>query len=271
LEPELEHLFDRPPGFRSGPFEIPLRSLIPEKVDGLLAAEKNISQSRLANGATRLQPITMLTGEAAGTLAALAIQKGVQPRDVPADEVQIQLLKSASILAREPMPKLPIGMRPWQAAQFSAAHKWIDVGADGFDAKGTLTRAQAAVLLDRVFLRAGNASTDESAESMYGRSTDAKATYKDVPIYSEYSAAVEGWHASGTVPACDKGPEMFCPSDAMSTAEFLGAVSALGSGKAGHSVDKEDLRREVNAENADPLTWMNAVMIVYNFEEASNK
>lgn len=267
LETNLEHLFDRPPGFRSGPFEVPLRSLIPEKVDGLLAAEKNISQSRLANGATRLQPITMLTGEAAGTLAALAVEKGVQPRAVPTEAVQIQLLKSACILAREPMPNLPIGMRPWQAAQFAVAHKWIDVGAGGFDAKATMTRAQAAVLLDRVFLRPGKASTDENSESMYGRSTEAKATYKDVPIYAVDSAAIEGWHASGTVPACAKGPEMFCPADAMTTAEFLEAVYALG-GKEGVSVTKADLRREVHIGDADLLTRIDAVMILYNFEEA---
>lgn len=268
IETELEHLSDRPPGFRSGPFEVPLGSFIPAKVDGLLAAEKNISQSRLANGATRLQPITMLTGEAAGTLAALAVREGVQPRAVPMEQVQIQLLKSASILAREPMPKLPIGMRPWQAAQFAVAHKWILVEPDGFDAKSTLTRAEAAVLLDRVFLRPGKASTDESAESMYGRSTDAKATYKDVPIYAVDSAAIEGWHASGTVPGCDKGPEMFCPSEPMSTAGFLDAVYALGAGKGVHSVTKDDLRQEVNAEDAAPLTRINAVMILYNFEEA---
>src|ERR1019366_1514184 len=104
MEPELEHLSDRAPGFRSGPFEVPLRSLIPEKVDGLLAAEKNISESRLANGATRLQPITMLTGQAAGALAALAVAERVQPRMVSAEQLQVALLQAGSILAREPMP-----------------------------------------------------------------------------------------------------------------------------------------------------------------------
>ncbi len=73
-EHDLEHATDMPRGFRAGPFQVPLRSLIPEKVDGLLAAEKNISQSRMANGGTRLQPITMLTGQAAGALAALAVR-----------------------------------------------------------------------------------------------------------------------------------------------------------------------------------------------------
>jgi hypothetical protein len=78
-------------------------------VDGLLAAEKNISQSRLANGATRLQPIAMLTGQAAGALAGLAIATHRQPRAIPADAVQLVLLRSGDILAREHMPDLTIG------------------------------------------------------------------------------------------------------------------------------------------------------------------
>ena len=53
-----------------GIFDIPARSLISSLYPGLFAAEKNISASRLANGATRLQPVTMSTGEAVGILAA---------------------------------------------------------------------------------------------------------------------------------------------------------------------------------------------------------
>ena len=56
----------------TGPFQVPFEVFIPEKVDGLVLAEKNISQSRLVSGATRLQPITMLTGQAAGAIRARA-------------------------------------------------------------------------------------------------------------------------------------------------------------------------------------------------------
>src|SRR5262245_32140604 len=41
--------------FVGGPFQIPFESFIPETVDGLLAGDKNISASRLAGGAFRLQ------------------------------------------------------------------------------------------------------------------------------------------------------------------------------------------------------------------------
>lgn len=54
----------------TGIFDIPAGSLISNLYPGLFATEKNISVSRLVNGATRLQPVAMSTGEAAGKLAA---------------------------------------------------------------------------------------------------------------------------------------------------------------------------------------------------------
>ncbi len=77
-----------------GNFQIPLSILIPAKVDGLIAAEKNLSMSRLVSGALRVQPITMMTGQAAGVLAALAVSQKIQPREVKAIQVQRELLKS---------------------------------------------------------------------------------------------------------------------------------------------------------------------------------
>jgi hypothetical protein len=66
-----------------GPFQVPLRILIPKNVEGLIAAEKHHSMSRWAAGALRLQPICMMVGQAAGALAALSAQAGVPPREIP--------------------------------------------------------------------------------------------------------------------------------------------------------------------------------------------
>lgn len=82
-----------------GPFQVPLRALVPQDTDGLLAAEKNLSMSRLAAGALRLQPISMMTGQAAGALAALSIRDGVQPRALPAVRVQRALLEAGVVLS----------------------------------------------------------------------------------------------------------------------------------------------------------------------------
>ena len=77
-----------------GPFQVPMNILIPKDTDGFIAAEKNLSMSRLAQGALRLQPITMMTGQAAGALAAVAVREKKQPREVHPLNVQWELLNS---------------------------------------------------------------------------------------------------------------------------------------------------------------------------------
>ncbi|KAF3885971.1 MULTISPECIES: FAD-dependent oxidoreductase [Nostocales] len=75
------------------PFTIPYRCLIPIKTDGLLVCEKNISVSHIANGATRLQPVVMNIGQAAGMAAALCIELNLSPRDLPVRTLQEALLR----------------------------------------------------------------------------------------------------------------------------------------------------------------------------------
>ena len=83
----------------AGNFQVPMSILIPKDVDGLLAAEKNLSMTRLVSGALRLQPITMMTGQAAGALAALSIREGVQPREFRALPVQRALVDAGVVLS----------------------------------------------------------------------------------------------------------------------------------------------------------------------------
>lgn len=74
------------------PFTIPYGALIPATVDGLLACEKNIAVSHIANGATRLQPTVLGIGQAAGMAAALCIERRCQPRELPLRLLQDALL-----------------------------------------------------------------------------------------------------------------------------------------------------------------------------------
>jgi hypothetical protein len=79
-------------------FNIPLGTLIPNSVDGIIAAEKSISVSNVINGATRLQPCVMLIGQAAGTLAALAVKENIAIKEVPVRKVQSELLKNKAMI-----------------------------------------------------------------------------------------------------------------------------------------------------------------------------
>ena len=79
-------------------FCIPLGALIPDKVDGLIVSDKAISVTNLINGATRLQPVVLLTGQAAGVLAALSVKRNQMPRKIPVREVQQKLLDASAYI-----------------------------------------------------------------------------------------------------------------------------------------------------------------------------
>ena len=80
------------------PFTVPLGTMIPKEKDNFLVAEKSISVTNLINGSTRLQPVTMELGQAAGALAALSIKKRLSPREVSVRDVQEVLLAGGARL-----------------------------------------------------------------------------------------------------------------------------------------------------------------------------
>ncbi|ACQ80967.1 secreted protein [Beutenbergia cavernae DSM 12333] len=73
----------------SFPFQIPLGSLLPVRVENLLPACKNIGTTHITNGAYRLHPVEWSIGEAVGALAAFSLDRGIAPRKVRADAVEL--------------------------------------------------------------------------------------------------------------------------------------------------------------------------------------
>ena len=61
------------------PFQIPMGALLPRDAVNFLPAGKNPGVTHLTNGAFRLHPIEWNVGESAATLAALWLEKGVEP------------------------------------------------------------------------------------------------------------------------------------------------------------------------------------------------
>ena len=64
------------------PFEIPLGSLIPERMENLIPASKNIGTTHITNGCYRLHPVEWNIGESAGMLAAFCRKRSLAPRQV---------------------------------------------------------------------------------------------------------------------------------------------------------------------------------------------
>lgn len=68
------------------PFEIPLGALIPQRMENLIAGNKNLGTTHITNGCYRLHPVEWNIGEAAGALAAYCIQTERFPRQIRANQ-----------------------------------------------------------------------------------------------------------------------------------------------------------------------------------------
>lgn len=74
-------------------FHVPYRSLVPEKTDNLLVAGRSVSGDRIAHCAFRNMSCCILTGQAAGTAAAVSIKTGKTTANVDIKLVQNSLLR----------------------------------------------------------------------------------------------------------------------------------------------------------------------------------
>lgn len=73
------------------PMSIPYRALIPEKLDGLIAAGRCLSADVAAHNWLNLIPHSVATGEAAGAAAAMALKKDCELRDINVADLQKRL------------------------------------------------------------------------------------------------------------------------------------------------------------------------------------
>jgi len=81
-----------------GWYHIPYRVLLPKGVEGLLVAGRCASNSHIAHASMRHIAVTMVTGHAAGTSAALAVQQGITPRQLEVEGLQATLRNQGAII-----------------------------------------------------------------------------------------------------------------------------------------------------------------------------
>jgi len=85
----------------AGSFGIPYRSLIPKGVEGILIAGRSMSTDHVVHNATRNVGCCMVTGEAAGTAAALSVKENVVPSKLDVLLLRSVLVKNGVYLERE--------------------------------------------------------------------------------------------------------------------------------------------------------------------------
>lgn len=81
------------------PYQIDLGSIIPGKGDcGNLLVPVCVSCSHIAFGSIRMEPVFMILGQSAGTVASLALKNGKDIHDLTYDEIKKQLIADGQIL-----------------------------------------------------------------------------------------------------------------------------------------------------------------------------
>ena len=102
------HKFDpAQPGVREGyfyvahpPLELPYRTLVPKKIDGLLVPVA-CSASHVGYQTIRMEPVFMALGEASGIAAGLAVRHHVELRQVPIAELQQEIVRRGGVIHAE--------------------------------------------------------------------------------------------------------------------------------------------------------------------------
>ena len=109
--------------------EIPYGSLVPASLNGLLAAGRNLSADTKSHAALREIPECWVMGEAAGVAATLAVDAGVEVREVDVSALQSQLVTQGVVVGRPGAVDRPSGEASgiedsihWQAVDSSRAY-----------------------------------------------------------------------------------------------------------------------------------------------------
>jgi hypothetical protein len=79
-------------------YSLPIGCLLPQSTENFIVAEKSISVTNIVNGTTRLQPVVLQIGQAAGVIAALSVKENLPPAEVSIRKVQSLLLENGGYL-----------------------------------------------------------------------------------------------------------------------------------------------------------------------------
>ncbi|QZN98872.1 FAD-dependent oxidoreductase [Chenggangzhangella methanolivorans] len=81
-----------------GAFDVPYRSLLPQGIDNLIVAGRCLSATHFAHGATRNMAPCIVTGQAAGTAAALAARGNAPVAHLDVADLQKRLVADNAFL-----------------------------------------------------------------------------------------------------------------------------------------------------------------------------
>jgi hypothetical protein len=101
-----------PPNPRNPNVSIPLGALLPQQVEGIIAAGRDLSCDPATHSFLRLIPQCWLMGQAAAAAAVTSINQGVNVRDVNVTEVRNQLFSQGVVLHKQTGTEQGLTMEP---------------------------------------------------------------------------------------------------------------------------------------------------------------
>lgn len=117
-------------------YSVPFRSIVPLKVDNLLVVGRSASYDSLPHGSTRVVPVGMSVGEAAGVAAAYSIDKKTGFREMSKSQEAIQwiqdTLKKQGAYLVEYTPPRPAVMDHWAYSGLKAMRS-LGLAAGGYN------------------------------------------------------------------------------------------------------------------------------------------
>ena len=86
------------------PYRIDLGTILPKKEECKnLLVPVAVSSSHIAFGSIRMEPVFMILGQSAGTVAGLALELNVNPYEIPYKAIRAKLLLDGQVLEMEPL------------------------------------------------------------------------------------------------------------------------------------------------------------------------
>jgi hypothetical protein len=155
---------------RSEPYTVPYEVIVPREVDGLLTPVA-VSGTHLGFSTIRMEPCWMALGEAAGTAAAIALDRERPVRSVSRADLQLELIAAGAVLVY--FEDLSPGDRYYDAAQFLGVRgflpEWDARLEDPIDEESVENWYEWAGLRDRPAYDWGTTTRGEYLQRVFDR------------------------------------------------------------------------------------------------------
>ncbi|GAA4831156.1 hypothetical protein GCM10023235_01600 [Kitasatospora terrestris] len=161
----------------TAPFQVPLSALVADAPSNLLAAAKNLAATQAAAAAYRVHHGEWAVGEAAGTLAAQAVARALEPAELLDEPAEVALLQRALVHRGVPLAWL-LDLDPADPL-FAPAHRLAAAGGLGGARRERLTaepeapcdeqdRAALVTAADQLAPGAGRAADHLPTDASWG-------------------------------------------------------------------------------------------------------